>query len=193
MDIFKIIKSRKTVRKYTDKPIRAKVLNKIVEAGIWGPSVHGMQPWEFIIIKNSKTIDLLSKEIRQKADRIFVGYNFILRSAATTISNANVLIAIYNRANVQKVMGKMGRRYQTTARATEMQSIAAAIQNMILAAEVQGIGSCWMTLPLLCEKQINKIVNTEKELVALLTLGYPSQKTKRSKRKDEKISVRYLR
>ena len=50
MEILEIIKKRKTIRKYTDKPIPKEVLDKILEAGIWGPSVHGLQPWKFVVV-----------------------------------------------------------------------------------------------------------------------------------------------
>jgi len=64
---------------------------------------------------------------------------------------------------------------------------------MILVAESLGIGSCWLTISLLCEKEINKLLGVKNEkLVAVLTLGYPQERGKRSKRKPISETVKYL-
>jgi len=71
------------------------------------------------------------------------------------------------------------------AELAEISAISAAIQNMCLAAEYIGIGSCWLDLPLFCKKEINEFLGIRDDLTAILTLGYPAYdgKTKRSPRK----------
>ncbi len=59
MDILRLIKERYTVRKYLNKKIPKRKIDKIIEAGIWASSVHGFQPWRFIVITN----DLFIKKI----------------------------------------------------------------------------------------------------------------------------------
>ena len=56
MDVLKLIKNRQTVRKYKNSPISKNIIEQIIEAGRWGPSVHGFQPWRFIVITNMSLI-----------------------------------------------------------------------------------------------------------------------------------------
>lgn len=58
--VMNAILNRKSVRKYSQKPISDEVLNKILEAGRLAPSWVNVQPWKFIVVKNQETKDLLS-------------------------------------------------------------------------------------------------------------------------------------
>lgn len=62
MDIIQIIKARRSIREYSDKPIPKEILEKIVDAGRFAPTARGVQPWEFIavtdIAKLKKIADL---------------------------------------------------------------------------------------------------------------------------------------
>lgn len=60
-DILKLISSRKSVRKYTDKHISDEDLRKILEAGRLAPSWMNVQCWKFIAVRNQETKDLLSE------------------------------------------------------------------------------------------------------------------------------------
>lgn len=54
------IKKRRSIRKYLPKEVEEKKLNEILKAAMFSPSAHDEKPWEFIIIKNQKTKDLLA-------------------------------------------------------------------------------------------------------------------------------------
>lgn len=57
--VMNAITSRKSVRKYSDKPITDDVLNKILEAGRLAPSWCNVQPWKFVVVKTQAIKDLL--------------------------------------------------------------------------------------------------------------------------------------
>ena len=52
MDIFELIKTRRSIRKFQDKPIPKEVMEKIVESGIRAPSSMNRQPWRFVVVSN---------------------------------------------------------------------------------------------------------------------------------------------
>jgi len=54
LEFIELIKSRRSIRKYQDKPVSNKILQKLLEAAQWAPSAHNSQPWEFIIIKDEE-------------------------------------------------------------------------------------------------------------------------------------------
>lgn len=192
MDMLELIKNRKTRRRYQNKDISDRSIGKILEAGRWGPSLLlGFQPWKFVVIRNKLIIKALSQLMLNKSYKIGAGGNMLLRLSANTIVNANILIVVYNTQPVEKALRRFKERFIKLGRITEISSISAAIQNMMLVAETLGIGSCWHDSPLLCKKEINRLLNVKEELFAILTFGYPAEKGKRAKRKPLSDSIEY--
>ncbi len=192
MDILKLIKERRTIRKYSHKPIPKKVIDKIIETGIWAPSIHGFQPWTFVVITNKAKIQNIANILTQKSKIIGTGPNVLMSSTADTISNAPTIIAIYNTKTFSNLAKRFSKRYVKIAKSSEVQAIGAVIQNILLTASVYKIGGCWTIIPLFCEKEINKILNTNTELMAIITLGYPIEKGKRASRKQLSKIVKYI-
>lgn len=191
--ILEIIKERKTIRRYKDKPIPEKIIRKIIEAGRWGPSIHGIQPWKFVVIENKKLIKKITDRLIKKSKKIGAGANILLHFSADIIRNSPILIAIYNTKAFMQLAKRYRESYIKLAKVAEISAISAAIQNMVLVAESLGLGSCWLNTPLFCRKEINKLLNESNELAAILTLGYPQEKGKRSKRKPLSETVKYIR
>ena len=54
MDFFEVIKKRRSVRVFKQKPVQDDLVKKILEAACWAPSAGNMQSWEFIIVKDPK-------------------------------------------------------------------------------------------------------------------------------------------
>ncbi|RLB87522.1 MAG: hypothetical protein DRH10_09020 [Deltaproteobacteria bacterium] len=193
-DLLKLIKNRRTIRKYQNKPIPIKIINKIIEAGRWSSSIHGFQPWRFLVIRNDNLIEKISKVLIKKSKRIGAGTNILLSSSAETIGKAKVIVVVFDTKEFVDLANRFRKSYVKVARITGLSAISASIQNMILVAESLEIGSCWLDMPLFCEKQINKLLGVKDEqLVAILTLGYPAEEGKRSERKPIEETVRYIR
>ncbi|KPK30672.1 MAG: hypothetical protein AMK70_13765, partial [Nitrospira bacterium SG8_35_1] len=144
MNIFELMKERRTARKYRNQPIPKKIIDKIVEAGRWGPSVHGFQPWRFVVVTNASLIKGISNILMKKSNQLGSGIDRYLSLTAETIANAPCVILVYN-TNVLKEVAlklyKINRKYIRIAELSELQAVSAAIQNMILMADNYEIGS----------------------------------------------------
>jgi len=196
MDILEVIRSRTTIRKYKTTKIPKQNIDKILEAGIWSSSIHGFQPWEYLIVTNRNIAKRISAIIFRKSLKIGNRIDRILRLTADTIANSPVLIVVYNQRifrQVSKRLFKINKSFIRIAEATELQAISASIQNMILTAQSLGIGSCWNSTPLFCEKEINKLFKKHGRLVAILSLGYPDEKSKRTIRKSIKEKIEFIK
>jgi len=191
MNILSVIKRRCSIRKYENKAIPKQILAKVIEAGIWGPSLlaPGFQPWYFVVVSNRSMIDLISNTLFEKSKVLGIGLNVILRISADTIKNAPVLIAVFNNSSLVNFAVKLNDRHINFAKMAELCAISAAIQNILLTAESFRLGACWLDTPLFCKKKIENILNVDHNLVAILALGYPAEKGRRSKRKPRESSV----
>lgn len=59
-EFLEMIKSRRSIRKYLDRPIDKEILKKIVDTGRLAPSAKNIQPWEFILVVEKKTLKKIS-------------------------------------------------------------------------------------------------------------------------------------
>ena len=192
MDILELIKNKKAVRKYKNKSVPKKIINKIIEAGVWGPSILGRQPWLFVIIKNKEIKQKICDLLIKRADTIGVGGNILLRAASRVIDKSKFTIAVYSTGEVVKMASKFKRIHEKNAMLAEPEAIGATIQNMLLVAESEGVGSCWFDMPLVCERYISNLLGVKNKLLAFLTFGYPKEKTKRAKRKSQLEMIKYI-
>ncbi|MBI5640851.1 MAG: nitroreductase [Nitrospirae bacterium] len=157
MDILELIKTRRSVRQFQERPVRAAEIRKILEAGRWAPSGLNNQPWRFAVITNNR--------LREEFSR--------LTHYARVIKSANVLIAVF--LDTENSYNRM----------KDIQAVGACIQNMLLEAHSIGIGSVWLGEILKSEERIGEILNLDKglELMAVLAFGYPDKKPKAVKRR----------
>jgi len=190
-NILKLIKKRASTRRYLNKDIPQNYIDKIIEAGIWGPAIHHIQPWEFVVVKDRHTIrrisDMIIKEIREKNPP-----GFILYPSIPPLSTAELLIFAYNTGEFTNTIKKFRKKLFRRVKITEISAISAAIQNMLLVAESLGIGSCWLNSPLFCKEEVNKLLHIDHDLVAVLTFGFYKECGKRAIRKPLSKSVKYI-
>ena len=199
MDILELIKGRKTIRKYQGKPIPREIIDKIIEAGIWGPSVPSflmIQPWRFVVIEDKKIKKEITEIILKKSKEIGAGANILLSSSGRIIDSAPIVIMIYNSGDLKKLESKYKVVYDKFGEIiprAELSAISATIQNMILVAEGLGVSSCWLDTPLFCKDEINQLLKAEDELIAVLTLGYRAEEGKRCQRKPFSEMVSFVK
>lgn len=167
-------------------------LNKILDAGRWAPSANNTQPWSFIVIKDRAMLKTMATAVREMIDRMIPfaeSEKQALRLAAyksnyyTFFENAPVVIAVCMEAydaGTDRLLAKMGYPTEDIKRLRPLpglQSVSAAVQNMLLAIHALGYGSCWMTGPLVAQEAFEKILGFGKEkfIAALLPVGVPDE------------------
>ncbi|MBN1353650.1 MAG: nitroreductase family protein [Candidatus Omnitrophica bacterium] len=192
--IVQLIKKTGAVREFTTKTISTCILKKIIDAGIWGFSILGMQPWYFLLITDKGVIRNLHNIILAKSKKYPRPFDAILALTAKSLASGAAIIAIYNKKTVSSRLAKYGRKYYKRAYIAELQTIGGAIQNMYLTAVSFGLGCVWVDSPTFFEKEINKILGEDKELLAFLFIGYPRSGivTKRSPRTLDTNSIRKI-
>lgn len=157
MDIFNIIRERRSIRKYKNQMPADAEITKVLEAARWAPSGLNNQPWRFLLIKDKVKKDTLAK---------FTKYGDTIKSAPILIIACMDVSDSYNREKDLMAMG-------------------AFIQNMCLQAHSLGLGTCWLGEILNKKEEACKYLNLDEdlELMAAVTLGYPDEDITKSCRK----------
>ena len=194
MNILKLIKNRQSTRIYKNKQVPFKIVQKIIMAGVWGPSLLavGFQPWEFTVVRNREVIKKIGDILLKKSMAIGIGGSAILRISANTVFNSPTLIIVHNSSCVSNFVKRFNKIFEKIAKSAEISAISAAVQNMLLVAESVKVGTCWLDTPLFCEEEINALLKNKNKLCAILTIGYPGQKGYRSRRRKFSEVVRYI-
>lgn len=187
-----VIKTRRSIRKFKPDRVPDETIMKILDLARWAPSAHNAQPWRCIVINKEKLkerlawamgkvwlSDLLRDGVpEEKAEQI------IRLESWERITRSPIVIIVC------LTMKEMHRYPDRRRRAAEyimgVQSVAAYIQTMLLAAHYHGLGACWICAPLFCKGAVKKVLNLPKDLEpqAMIVMGYPDEKPKPPLRKS---------
>ena len=118
MELMDALRTRRSVRRYTNEPVADEQLQRLVEAAAWAPTGGNTQPWAFVIVRS-----------RQNLSR--------LRASAPGIIGApTAVIAICLDRS------RAGNEPGTSGYDCDVLGLGAAMQNLLLAAHAQGLGAC---------------------------------------------------
>ena len=189
MDVYEAIKGRRSCRSFSPKPVDGKALERILEAATWAPSPMNAQPWEFIVVTDPG----VKERIRHEAERCRAwareesGWGWLDKYRVDFLQSAPVLVVVVGdpkKTGVDRFQAGGGTAYQ--------HACAAAVQNMLLAAHAEGLGSLWFTL----YDKVNLSgllgIDPERNPVAVVCLGVPEKEPAPVPRKDAGEKTRNL-
>jgi coenzyme F420-0:L-glutamate ligase/coenzyme F420-1:gamma-L-glutamate ligase len=187
-NIMDSIKKRRSIRKYSPRKVKSNVLREVLEAAEWAPSAHNAQPWRFIVLTEEATKQVLAEAMADAwtADMAKDGVTIEAQKRKESIerfTHAPALIVACLTMEDMKVYPDEKR--QRSERDLAMQSLGAAIQNMLLAAHTEGLGACWFSAPSFCKETVRKVLKIPEvvEPQALIALGYAAEKPQAPQRK----------
>lgn len=143
--------TRRSIRKYEEKVIEKQKIEKLLKAAMQAPSAGNQQPWEFLVIENKETLNKLSE----------------ISPYATMLKECPLAIIVLS--NEEKM--RFPEYWQ--------QDLGAATQNILLEAVELGLGSVWLGVAPLKDREefIKKIFNLPQNITPfnIIVLGYPKE------------------
>ena len=146
------IKSRRSIRKYSDTPIDKSLIIKMIETVCQAPSGKNLQPWKFVVVNNEK--------IRREISELSKYKKWMVTAPCY------ILVYMDNSLSYERIK--------------DIQAIGACVQNILLMAHSLNLGSCWVGEIVRQDntiKDILQISDNNLELMALLTIGYAMEDT----------------
>jgi len=146
MDCVEKILTRRSIRKFKNEPVSQESIDNILEAGRCSPSATNVQPWHFVVARDLKEKDAFS----------FKGFNRFTSDAAF------IVLGLYKQSEV--IIERLS-----------LMDVTIALQNMVVAAWVQGVGSCWMGA--FDEKNLQETFNLPEDsrIVGAVAFGIPDE------------------
>jgi nitroreductase len=179
VELFDAVKTRRSVRRYTDAPVDDKQVEAILEAGRWAPSWHNTQCWRFIVVRDPTVKARLGDTLVP----LKLPNKTIDNPSLKTVKTAPVVIVACAE------LGRSG--FNGGAIATDkgdwyMFDVALAMQNIALAAHALGLGT--VHVGLFDAKKAAEILGLPAGfcVVEMVPLGYPdpTHEAKATSRKE---------
>jgi nitroreductase len=171
MNTIEAISGRRSIRKFKSTLIPNETIEKVLNVAIQAPSAKNSQPWYFIVVGQNKKSEMI-KIMRKVIDKLKKQGCDIGSSEQTTNSMEQAPVNIF----VFNTKGKYNTDNRTLSNIVDIQSIGAAIQNMILAAHELGIGTLWICDVFYAYDELCTWLAQEYEMIAAVSLGYPDEK-----------------
>ena len=196
-ETLRTIHQRHSVRRFTDQPVSEEHVTALLAAANQAPSAHNQQSWRFYVLRQSRKKAALADLITARAADFPRPSSTLLRMAAQSIASASAMIAV---ANTGVLMQRADELYQSDKqvardffRTMEIQSSAAAVENLLLAATSLGISSVWLGILILVKHEVLEFLGEpDGEFMAVVALGYPARATSGPRKRALEDVVRYL-
>jgi len=157
MDILEVIRSRRSIRRYTQDPISEEDINKILEAARWAPSANNSQPWEFIVLRG--------QEAKKKLANMLTWGKFL--------SEAAVGIAV--------IIDETASNHAVEDGAAATENILLEAHSLGLGA--CWIGTYGSVHEAKAKKALN--VPNDKRLLSVVAIGYPAEAPRKTRKSLE--------
>jgi len=165
-----LVRSRRSVRQYTQEEVSRETIASILEAGRQAPSGNNAQPWRFIVVRDEGTKQRLYKAAGKQG--------FILEAPVTiaVVADPSAKMKPATRSS------SSGQQVPTLAVIKAVRDTAIAADHMVMEAADMGLGTCWVAK--FEQEDIRPVLDVPEDcfVVALITLGYAAVKAEASSR-----------
>ena len=195
-ELANLIKPRRSIRQWQDKPVPAELLAQAIELATWAPNSGNQQNWRFYAVTDRQTITAMADAVDAIANEVYSwpeaakhaapgggppkkpGF-FRKAGAVIVVATAQYqspVDSILEARAASDPRGNQIREWRNTA-CSKIQSVGAATAYLCLILHQMGLGTVWMTGPLQAKGDIEKILKVPSgmDAVAVIPVGYPAE------------------
>ncbi len=187
MDTQESLLNRRSIRRYLKDPVPIDTIRKIMAAAIWAPSGSNSQPWRFYVATGVKRDQLVQAMIESTGPQApsLEAFEEMAQRIEEKGKTAPDGVSWYQMNEETMNFARFGsiRFYQAPVAIVVAKlkaggsslDIGAAVENLLIAAEGEGLGTCWLGMPLMFRDRIREVlaVPEDEDLVTCVSLGHP--------------------
>ena len=204
----KLIKTRRSIRKWKKDQVSDELLKKGVELATWAPNGGNFQGWHFVAVTNKEVIQKIGDAVQSVADKISTWPEATphredverYKKNASFYRHAPALIGVFV-GQYQTFFDQILLKRESFDREakeilefrrsspTAIQSASAAVTTILLAFHQMGLGAIWLAGPLQAKKEIEKMLKgpANMSLVCLVAVGYPDESPQKDRKPVDQV------
>jgi F420 biosynthesis protein FbiB-like protein len=197
--LHEIIRSRRSVRRFTDEPVPQALVERILETAMYAPNAHNRQPWRFVVLSNPKHRTRLADAMGREFRKTLLGEGVPVEEAEAQVARSKARIveapaAVLLCMDAAVIDSYTDPKRQEGEKLMAMQSVAIAGGYLLLAAHAEELGGVWMCAPLFVPETVQEALDLPEswEAQGLLLLGYSAVEGKARERKPIEDMMVYL-
>ena len=158
MELMQAVLTRRSIRKFEDRPVDKPMVRQILEATMMAPSAGNAQPWQFVVADDRAALDAVAE----------------IHPHVKMAAQAPLGILVCGDLSLEKYAGYW------------VQDCAAAMQNLLLAVHALGLGAVWTGIHPMAEREdaYRRVFNLPEKVIPLgfAVVGWPAQQPKSESR-----------
>ncbi len=204
-EFLELVRNRRSIREFKSTPVPEEYVEKILSAARWAMSGANAQPWEFIVVRDSRTKRKIAEavfkqrkieyEIEQTRIKDLRHPGGLAPPNIPAFRHAPILIVVCGdrRTLMATVLSHNFIGGEGAAGAVYLKNMANATQNMQLAAAALGLGSGWVSVGRIAEGSIKAILGVPDslEIHTIVPVGYARYTPPPSYRRELKEIVHF--
>ena len=172
MDVLDVLRSRRTIFKFSSRPVSEETLTRIFEFGLWAPNHHVTEPWRFIVL-GERTKETLGRRYAELQEGKAPG-------DADKESRKKLWQAGYVKFMSKPAIAAVScvQEGDEQQRREDYAAVCCAMQNVQLAAWELGVGMQWSTGPSTMQIDTYELLGVDREreyIVGFFYMGYPRE------------------
>jgi nitroreductase len=191
MQTLEAIAQRRSIRKFKDTPVTDEQIRALLHAATLAPSGKNRQPWRFVVVRGEKRAEMI--QVMRAGMEAAKAQGRDLGSSPWTVQimeKAPVTIFVFN--DDLESADQPYSIYDLIGNSVEVQSIGAAIQNLLLAAHDMGLGTLWICDVFYAYQELCAWIGETHQLVAAVAVGYPDEEPNARPRKGVDEVTRWM-
>jgi nitroreductase len=202
-DLLALMRTRRSVRRFLPEPLTEEETGALVDAAASAPSAGNRQAYRLLLVTDRARLAAMEQAVRAEVLRLRATLRAdVAPDADAYLENflhfaaAPLVVAPIHRAAAPDLLAAATATGEASARgdAEALASVAASIENLLLAAHALGLGACWMTGPLVAEAALAPILEVPRgwRISALVPVGRPAETPPPPPRRRPETLVRHL-
>ncbi len=177
-ELHSLIQGRRSVRALLPDPVPRAVIERAIKAAGWAPSPHGRQPWRFAVVESierkTALTDAMSvswaEQLRLDGQDESIVQIRLQKSRARLLHAPVLVVPSLFLGDLDDYPDPIRQSAETTM---AIQSVGAAIQNLLLSIYADGYDAGWMCAPLFCPEIVRDALELDHPLIpqALIPIG----------------------
>jgi len=155
--------ARRTIRAFTGEPVNPAAVRRAIATALTAPAPHHSEPWRFVILESAAARGTLLDAMREAWIADLSGDGFTPEQIARRLRRGDVLrnapLIIVPCLVTDAAHDYPDERRNRSEQAMFTVSMGAAVQNLLVALAVDGLGSAWISSTLFCQEVAARVLD----------------------------------